>query len=97
MERQDCANGDLEVSRRRTTDGAQAEYRWRCASRSRWSRRRAARRFVYQTDSYRYWEHFLGRNGFSLGQFGENFTVEGLGDNEVASVIDTELVMRYSK
>jgi len=39
--------------------------------------------FVYQTDSYRYWEHFLGRNDLSLGQFGENFTVEGLADNEV--------------
>lgn len=39
--------------------------------------------FVYQTDSYRYWEHVLGRNDFSFGQFGENFTVEGLPDNEV--------------
>src|SRR6266850_4826056 len=39
--------------------------------------------FVYQTDSYRYWEHVLGRNDFSFGQFGENFTVEGLADNEV--------------
>src|SRR5215475_922481 len=39
--------------------------------------------FVYQTDSYRYWEHILGRSDFSFGQFGENFTVEGLADNEV--------------
>jgi ferredoxin-NADP reductase/MOSC domain-containing protein YiiM len=39
--------------------------------------------FVYQMDSYHYWEHFLGRNDFSFGQFGENFTVEGLPDNEV--------------
>ena len=39
--------------------------------------------FVYQIDSYRYWERFLGRNDFVLGQFGENFTVEGLPDNEV--------------
>ena len=39
--------------------------------------------FVYQTDSYRYWEHILGRNDFTFGQFGENFTVEGLADNEV--------------
>jgi ferredoxin-NADP reductase/MOSC domain-containing protein YiiM len=39
--------------------------------------------FVYQMDSYRYWEHFLGRSDFSFGQFGENFTVEGLGDDEV--------------
>src|SRR6266852_4589459 len=39
--------------------------------------------FVYQTDSYGYWEHVLGRNDFSFGQFGENFTVEGLADDEV--------------
>ena len=39
--------------------------------------------FVYQMDSYHYWEHFLGRNDFTFGQFGENFTVEGLLDNEV--------------
>jgi len=38
---------------------------------------------VYQIDSYRYWESFLGRNDFRFGQFGENFTVEGLPDNEV--------------
>ena len=39
--------------------------------------------FVYQMDSYHYWEHFLGRNDFTFGQFGENFTVEGLPDDEV--------------
>ena len=39
--------------------------------------------FVYQIDSYRYWERELGRNDFTYGQFGENFTVEGLGDDEV--------------
>src|SRR5579872_4455839 len=39
--------------------------------------------FVYQMDSYRYWERFLGRNDFSFGQFGENFTVDGLLDKEV--------------
>ena len=39
--------------------------------------------FVYQTDSYHYWEKQLGRKDFVLGQFGENFTVEGLSDNEV--------------
>jgi ferredoxin-NADP reductase/MOSC domain-containing protein YiiM len=39
--------------------------------------------FVYQMDSYRYWEHFLGRDDFSFGQFGENFTVEGLADDTV--------------
>jgi len=39
--------------------------------------------FVYQTASYRYWERFLGRSDFTFGQFGENFTVEGLPDAEV--------------
>src|ERR1700691_5237277 len=39
--------------------------------------------FVYQMDSYHYWESFLGRKDFIFGQFGENFTVEGLPDNEV--------------
>ena len=39
--------------------------------------------FVYQVDSYRYWERELGRHDFMYGQFGENFTVEGLADDEV--------------
>jgi ferredoxin-NADP reductase/MOSC domain-containing protein YiiM/ferredoxin len=39
--------------------------------------------FVYQMDSYHYWERFLGRNDFTFGQFGENFTIDGLPDNEV--------------
>jgi ferredoxin-NADP reductase/MOSC domain-containing protein YiiM/ferredoxin len=39
--------------------------------------------FVYQLDSYRYWQRFLRRDDFSFGQFGENFTVEGLPDDEV--------------
>ncbi len=39
--------------------------------------------FVYQMDSYHYWERFLGRNDFTFGQFGENFTVDGLPDDEV--------------
>ena len=38
---------------------------------------------VYQMDAYRYWEAQLGRNDFSFGQFGENFTVDGLPDDEV--------------
>src|SRR3954466_15168901 len=39
--------------------------------------------FVYQIDSYRYWERELDRDDFDYGQFGENFTVDGLGDDEV--------------
>jgi ferredoxin-NADP reductase/MOSC domain-containing protein YiiM/ferredoxin len=38
---------------------------------------------VYQMDSYRYWEHHLGRKDLVYGQFGENCTVEGLSDDEV--------------
>jgi ferredoxin-NADP reductase/MOSC domain-containing protein YiiM/ferredoxin len=39
--------------------------------------------FVYQIESYRYWQNQLGRNDFTYGQFGENFTIEGLPDTEV--------------
>ena len=38
---------------------------------------------VYQLDSYRYWEKYLQRHDFEYGQFGENLTVDGLGDDEV--------------
>jgi ferredoxin-NADP reductase/MOSC domain-containing protein YiiM len=39
--------------------------------------------FVYQIESYRYWQDQLGRTDFTYGEFGENFTVEGLPDDEV--------------
>lgn len=39
--------------------------------------------YVYQIDSYRHWQQQLGRSDFVHGQFGENFTVEGLADDEV--------------
>ena len=39
--------------------------------------------FVYQIESYRHWQEQLGRCDFVPGQFGENFTIEGLADNEV--------------
>jgi MOSC domain-containing protein YiiM len=39
--------------------------------------------FVYQIDSYQYWQNQLGRKNLAYGQFGENFTVEGLADTEV--------------
>jgi ferredoxin-NADP reductase/MOSC domain-containing protein YiiM/ferredoxin len=39
--------------------------------------------FVYQRDSYRYWERELGRDDLVDGHFGENFTIEGLSDDEV--------------
>ncbi|CAH2605969.1 MOSC domain-containing protein (plasmid) [Rhodovastum atsumiense] len=39
--------------------------------------------FVYQIESYGYWQEQLGRTDFVHGQFGENFTIEGLPDNAV--------------
>ncbi len=39
--------------------------------------------FVYQIESYRYWQDQLGRDDFSYGQFGENFTIRGLADDQV--------------
>jgi MOSC domain-containing protein YiiM len=37
--------------------------------------------FVYQLESYRYWQEQLKRTDFVHGQFGENFTIEGLPDD----------------
>src|SRR5271169_107536 len=39
--------------------------------------------FVYQIESYRYWQEQLRRSDFVYGQFGENFTVDGLPDDAV--------------
>jgi ferredoxin-NADP reductase/MOSC domain-containing protein YiiM len=39
--------------------------------------------FVYQIESYRYWQEQLKRTDFVHGQFGENFTTEGLPDDVV--------------
>src|SRR5690348_12042667 len=39
--------------------------------------------FVYQIESYDYWQEQLGRQDFGYGQFGENFTVQGLPDDQV--------------
>ena len=38
---------------------------------------------VYQIESYRFWQERLGRSDFVFGQFGENFTVDGLPDDDV--------------
>jgi MOSC domain-containing protein YiiM len=40
--------------------------------------------FVYQIDSCHYWERQLGRDDFTCGQFGENFTIDGLSDQEAS-------------
>ncbi len=39
--------------------------------------------FVYQIESYRYWQEQLNRTDFVYGQFGENFTIEGLPDDAI--------------
>jgi len=39
--------------------------------------------FVYQIESYGHWQEQLKRTDFVHGQFGENFTVEGLPDDVV--------------
>jgi ferredoxin-NADP reductase/MOSC domain-containing protein YiiM/ferredoxin len=39
--------------------------------------------FVYQIESYRHWERQLGRPDLVPGNFGENFTIEGLTDDVV--------------
>jgi ferredoxin-NADP reductase/MOSC domain-containing protein YiiM/ferredoxin len=39
--------------------------------------------FTYQIESYRYWQQQLKRSDFVYGQFGENFTIEGLADDAV--------------
>ena len=38
---------------------------------------------VYQIESYRHWQEFFERDDLEHGAFGENFTVEGLTDDEV--------------
>ena len=39
--------------------------------------------FVYQIESYGYWKQHLDRDDFVYGQFGENFTVAGMPDDQV--------------
>ena len=39
--------------------------------------------YVYSIENYDYWKAALGRNNFSIGQFGENFTVEHMLDQDI--------------
>ena len=39
--------------------------------------------FIYQIEAYRYWQEQLKRTDLVHGQFGENFTIEGLPDDAV--------------
>ena len=38
---------------------------------------------AYSHENYAYWEHELDRHDFTIGQFGENFTVEGMLEDDV--------------
>ena len=53
--------------------------------------------FLYPINSYRYWQAQLDRSDFSYGQFGENFTVNGLPDGEVCMGITTASGVRSLK
>ena len=39
--------------------------------------------YVYSYENYRYWARELARDDFTLGQFGENFTVEGMLEDQI--------------
>lgn len=39
--------------------------------------------YAYTVENYRFWVRELGRDDFPFGQFGENFTVEGMPEEEV--------------
>ncbi len=39
--------------------------------------------YAYPVENYEYWERELGRTDFAFGQFGENFTVEGMMEDEI--------------
>ncbi|WP_323186759.1 MOSC and FAD-binding oxidoreductase domain-containing protein [Streptomyces sp. NBC_00365] len=73
----------METSRRRPPDGAPPQPRRRRPGRPSGARRGAAAVLVHQTQSYAYWRKVLERDDLEFGQFGENFTVDGLADDEV--------------
>lgn len=39
--------------------------------------------YAYSVENYEYWKRELGRADLTFGQFGENFTVEGMQEDEV--------------
>lgn len=39
--------------------------------------------YVYSFENYAYWARELARTDFTIGQFGENFTVEGMLENDI--------------
>src|ERR671916_659286 len=74
--------------RRRTSSATDSSSAWPRAPASRSARSKAAHGgehravYVYDVSAYRHWGRELGRDDFVYGQFGENFTVEGLPDDE---------------
>jgi ferredoxin-NADP reductase/MOSC domain-containing protein YiiM/predicted pyridoxine 5'-phosphate oxidase superfamily flavin-nucleotide-binding protein len=39
--------------------------------------------YVYTVENYKYWANELGRSDFTHGQYGENFTVEGMLEDDI--------------
>jgi len=39
--------------------------------------------YAYSVENYDYWQRELGRTDFAFGHFGENFTVEGMVEDEI--------------
>ena len=39
--------------------------------------------YVYPVEHYDHWRHELGRDDLAFGQFGENFTVEGMAEDHI--------------
>lgn len=39
--------------------------------------------YAYSIENYDHWRHELGRDEFAFGQFGENFTVEGMVEDDI--------------
>src|SRR5919107_6163407 len=39
--------------------------------------------YAYSIENYDYWSHERGQTDFPLGQFGENFTLEGMVEDEI--------------
>src|SRR4029450_11337759 len=83
MERQDRAHVRLEAAGTRAVHRAPAQPRRRRSGRPRGHGGEHRAVSVYQIEAYRCWEEQLRRTDFSYGQFGENFTIEGLSDDEV--------------
>jgi len=53
--------------------------------------------FVYQIESYRYWQDYLSRDDFTYSQFGENLTVQVWPTTRCASAIAIGSEVRSSR